>query len=195
MTMLILGLILFLGAHLARVIAPEFRVRMIGRLGEWGWKGLYSAVSLAGFVLLVAGYASARWSSPVLWGPPPPFLRMAVTLLMLPVLVVFLSAYLPGRLRAWIRHPMTFATVAWAALHLLVNGRVADLLLFGAFFAWAHVVLIAAFRRPHAPPAKAPSLVWDGVALVAGAAVWWWLIFGHGHALLFTMPVMTLPPP
>lgn len=195
MAMLIVGLILFLGAHLSRVIAADFRARMIGRFGELGWKILYSVVSLAGFILLVAGYASARWTSPMLWGPPPPFLRMAVSLLMLPVLVVFLSAYLPGRLRAWIRHPMTFATVAWAALHLLVNGRVADVLLFGAFFAWAHIVLIAAFRRPHAPPTKAPSLAWDGVALAAGGAVWWWLIFGYGHALLFTMPVMTLPHP
>jgi uncharacterized membrane protein len=195
MTMMVVGLILFLGTHLLRVVAPDFRAGMIARLGEPGWKAAYSVVSLVGFVMLVVGYGSARWTSTILWGPPPPLLRMAVTLLMLPVLVVFLSAYLPGKLRAWIRHPMTVATAAWAVLHLLVNGRVADVLLFGGFFVWAHIVLIAAFRRPVVAPRRAPSLAWDAVALVAGAAAWWWLIFGGGHVLLFTMPVMTMPHP
>lgn len=195
MTLFIAGLLVFFGTHLVRVIAPDFRSAMIERLGVWGWKGLYSVVALAGFVMLVAGYGSVRWTSTILWGPPPGWLRMAVALLMLPVLVVFFSRFVPGKLRAWIRHPMTFAVVAWAVLHLLVNGRVADVLLFGGFFAWAHIVLISAFRRPAVAPRKAPSLAWDGVALLVGAGAWWWLVFGNGHVLLFTMPVMTMPHP
>jgi uncharacterized membrane protein len=104
--------------------------------------------------------------------------------------VVFLSAYLPGHIRATLRHPMIIATVIWAALHLLVNGRIADLLLFGGFLVWGHVVMIASFRRPRMAPTKAPSLLWDGVAVAAGIGAWWWLAFGGGHVLLFRVPVM-----
>jgi uncharacterized membrane protein len=190
MTMMIAGMILFFGIHLLRVIAPGAREVMYWKLGPWPWKGLYSVVSLAGFVLLVAGYASIRWTSPVLWGPPPSGLRMAVALGMLPALVVFIATYLPGRIRVTLRHPMILATAAWAALHLLVNGRVADLLLFGGFLAWALVLAVDSYRRPWQPPARPPSLVWDGVAVIAGVAAWWWLSFGGGHVMLFRMPVM-----
>lgn len=190
MTMLMLGLVVFFGAHLVRVAAPAYRERMIARLGLLPWKAVYSVVSLAGFLLILIGYGEVRWASPVLWGPAPGWVRMAVGLAMLPVLVVFLSAYLPGRLRAALRHPMMLATVAWAALHLLVNGRVADLVLFGGFLAWSLVVLFDSYRRPWRAPARAPSLLWDGVAFAAGGAAWWWLAFGGGHALLFRIPVM-----
>lgn len=190
MTMLIAGMALFFGVHLVRVAAPGFRAAMIARLGPWGWKGLYSIVALAGFVLLVAGYSSVRWTSPLLWAPPPGWARMAIGLLMLPVLAVFVAAFLPGRIRATLRHPMMIATAAWAGLHLLANGRVADLLLFGGFLVWSLVVVGALFRRPWQPRARAPSLVWDGAAFAAGVAAWWWLAFGGGHVLLFRMPVM-----
>jgi uncharacterized membrane protein len=190
MTMLIAGMVLFFGTHLVRVFAPDFRASMRARLGPLGWKGVYSIAAIAGFVLMIMGYAAIRWSSPMLWGPAPGWLRMIVGLAMLPVLVVFLAAYLPGRIRATLRHPMVIATVIWAALHLLVNGRIADLLLFGGFFAWGHIVMIASFRRPRTAPARAPSLLWDGVAVAAGVGAWWWLAFGAGHALLFGVPVM-----
>jgi uncharacterized membrane protein len=190
MTMLIAGMVLFFGTHLLRVIAPDFREGMVARLGPWPWKGVYAVVALAGFVLLVHGYAAIRWTSPLLWGPSPGWLRMAVGLAMLPVLVTLVAAFLPGRIRATLRHPMMLATSIWAALHLLVNGRLADLLLFGGFFAWSLVVASASFRRPWQPPARAPSLIWDGVAVAAGLAAWWWLTFGGGHAMLFTVPAM-----
>lgn len=190
MALLIAGMLLFFWTHLLRVVAPEHRDAMIIRLGPTGWRIGYSLVAIAGFVMLVVGYASVRWGSPMLWAPPPGWVRMAVGLAMLPVLVVFLAAYLPGRIRATLRHPMMIATSVWAALHLLVNGRVADLLLFGGFLAWALVVLVASFRRPWTPPARAPSLLWDGVAIAAGTGAWWWLAFGGGHLLLFRMPVM-----
>lgn len=190
MTMLILGMLVFCGVHLLRVAAPGYRERMIARLGPAGWKGAYALASLAGFALIVIGYAGTRWSSPVLWGPSLGGLRMAVGLAMLPVLVVFISAYLPGRLRAALRHPMMLATAVWAALHLLVNGRVADLVLFGGFLAWALVVLADSYRRPWKAPAQKPSLLWDVAAIVLGGVAWWWLAFGSGHALLFGIPVM-----
>lgn len=192
MAMLLVGMGIFLGIHLMRVIAPEFRAAMMTRLGPWGWKGVYSVVALVGFVLVVLGYADARLTSPQLWATDPPWARMAVALLMLPALILFISAYLPGKLRATFKHPMLIATVLWAGLHLAVNGRLADLLLFGGFLAWALVVLFAATnRRPAvAPTVKSPALAWDGVAVAVGGFAWWWFAFGGGHLLLFGMPVM-----
>jgi uncharacterized membrane protein len=190
MALFIAGLVLFLWTHLLRVVAPAQREVMIARLGPVGWRIGYSVVAFAGFLMMIVGYASIRWSSPMLWSPPPGWVRMAVGLVMLPVLVVFIAAYVPGRIRAALRHPMMIATSIWAALHLLVNGRVADLLLFGSFLAWALIVVVASFRRPWTTPAKPPSLLWDGVAIVAGLGAWWWLAFGNGHLLLFGVPVM-----
>ena len=190
MILLVAGMAVFLGMHLVRVVAPGFRAAMIDRLGPLGWRGVYSLVSLAGFAALLLGYANVRWDSPVLWGPAPGWLHMAVGLLMLPVLAALFAAFLPGRIRATLRHPMLLATAAWAAMHLAVNGRLADLLLFGGFLAWSLVVVLAAFRRPWTPPARTPSLAWDAAALVAGVAAWWWLAFAGGHALLFRVPVM-----
>jgi uncharacterized membrane protein len=191
MILLVTGLVLFLGIHLVRVVAPGWREAMIARMGTLGWKGLYAGIALLGFVMLVAGYASARWTSPLLWGPPPGWLRMAVALVMIPALVLLFATYLPGRIRATLRHPMLIATSAWAAMHLLANGRVADVLLFGSFLAWSLVVMAASLRRPWSPPpTRSPALLWDGAAVAAGLAAWWWLGFGGGHILLFTMPVM-----
>jgi uncharacterized membrane protein len=190
MTLLIAGMVVFFGMHLVRVLAPGLRDAGIARFGALGWKAVYSVVSLAGFALLLYGYAATRWSSPQLWAPAPAWIRMAVALAMLPVLVVFVAAYVPGKMRAAFRHPMVLATAAWAALHLLVNGRLADLLLFGGFLAWALLLAVASFRRPPAVAVKSPALAWDAVAIVAGTAAWWWLAFGGGHILLFGMPVI-----
>jgi uncharacterized membrane protein len=187
MTMLIAGLLLFLGGHLLRVVAPDFRAGMIARLGPWGWKAAYSLPALAGFVLLVLGYDAARWTSPVLWDSPP-WTRMVATLVMAPVLVVFVSAYLPGKIRESLRHPMLLATIAWAAVHLLANGRVADLVLFGSFLAWALVVTLAAWRRPQPAPAGPNAALFDLVAVLVGVAAWMLLIRG-GHVWLVGMPV------
>ena len=83
MALLVLGLVLFLGAHSVRIVAEPWRTRMVERLGEKAWKGLYSVVSIAGFVLLVWGYGLARQQPVVLWNPPPVGLRHAVSLLTL----------------------------------------------------------------------------------------------------------------
>lgn len=191
MTMFIAGLLVFLGTHLLRVLAPDFRQAMIARLGILGWKAVYSVIALAGFVALVLGYAEIRLGSSLLWGPPAPWMRMATGLLMLPALVVFVAAYLPGKIRASLRHPMLIATAVWAVSHLAVNGRLADLALFGSFLGWSLVVLADSFRRPVPTPArKTPSLLWDGVAIAVGGGAWWWLAFGGGHLLLFGVPVM-----
>lgn len=187
MTLLILGLLLFLGGHLVRVVAPAFRERMMDRMGTWGWKAVYSVPSIVGFVLLIIGYDQVRWTSPVLWESPQ-WTRMVATLVMAPALVIFLSAYLPGKIRDGLRHPMLIAVVLWAVVHLLANGRVADLILFGSFLAWSLVVLAASWRRPWQPKAGPNGPVFDLVAVLVGIAAWMLLIRG-GHAVLFGMPV------
>jgi len=192
MTMLIVGLAIFFGVHLVRVVAPDYRTAMMNRMGTWGWKGVYALVALVGFVIMVMGYAEIRFTSPQLWAMDAPMVRMAVSLLMLPALVLLVATYVPGKLRTKVKHPMLIATVVWAASHLLVNGRLADLLLFGSFLLWSLVVLYdaSARRPPVAPTVKSPALAWDGVALAVGGFAWWWLAFGGGHLLLFGMPVM-----
>ena len=136
MSLLILGLVLFLGVHSVSIVARPWRDGMVARLGEGPWKGLYSLVSLAGFVLIVYGYGLARQSPMVLYTPPLA-LRHGAMLLMLPVFVLLLAAYLPGRLQRAAKHPMLAATKFWALAHLLANGTLADVLLFGGFLAWA----------------------------------------------------------
>jgi uncharacterized membrane protein len=190
MTLLVAGLVLFFATHLLRVVAPEFRERMVARWGRLRWQAVYAVLALVGFLMLVSGYGSVRWTSPLLWGPPPAWTKMLAGLVMAPALVLLVAAYLPGRIRATVRHPMMIATLAWAATHLLAKSRVADLLLFGGFLAWALVVTVASFRRPWTRPKRSPSLLWDGAAAATGLALWWWLVFAGGHLRLFGMPAM-----
>lgn len=187
MTLLILGLLLFFGVHLVRVVAPDFRQSMMDRMGVWGWKAVYSVPAIVGFVLLIIGYDQVRWTSAVLWQSPP-WTRMVATLMMAPALVLLVAAYLPGKIRDGLRHPMLIAVVLWAVVHLLANGRVADVILFGSFLAWSLVVLASAWRRPWQPKAGPNGPVFDLVAVLVGVALWMALIRG-GHALLFGMPV------
>jgi uncharacterized membrane protein len=147
MTLLILGLILFLGMHSVRVFADDWRSAQIGRVGQQAWKGIYSVLSLAGFVLLVWGYGEARSAPLVLWTPPAG-LRHAASLLTLVAFVLLAAAYVPGtRIKRAVGHPMVAGTKAWALAHLLSNGTLADVLLFGGFLAWAVLLFIASRKR------------------------------------------------
>jgi uncharacterized membrane protein len=172
MIKLIAGLVIFLGVHSIRIFAPQWRERMIARIGAGPWKAIYSLASLAGFLLIVGGYAAARLE-PVLLYNPPVWMRHLVALLMLPVFPLLLAAYLPGRIKAAVKHPMLTATKAWALSHLLVNGMLADVLLFGGFLAWAVLDRISAGKRPQAAVrAVPPPIRNDVIAVVAGLALY-----------------------
>src|SRR3974390_2202084 len=125
--MLITGLVLFLGIHSIRIVAPGVRDRLLARLGEWPWKGLYSIIALAGFGLLIAGFGAAR-ATPVFLYTPPAWLHGVAIVLLIPVFPMLLAAYLPGRIQARLHHPMLVATKTWALAHLVANGRLADAL-------------------------------------------------------------------
>lgn len=174
MTLLVLGLVLFLGIHSTRIFAEGGRTAMIGRLGAGGWKGLYTVLSLAGFALLVYGYGLARAAPVDLWSPPV-WTRHAAALLTLPAFVLFAAAYVPGtRMKAALGHPMVMGVKAWALAHLLSNGRLADVLLFGGFLLWAVLCSRAARARDRRNGTTYPAagIVRDIVAVVIGVVLW-----------------------
>jgi uncharacterized membrane protein len=174
MSLLIAGLLLFLGIHSVAIFAPGLRAGAVERLGLWPWKGVYSLVAIAGFALLVIGYGQARMQAPVWLYQPPAGLRHLSMLLMLPVFPLLLAAYLPGRIQRAAKHPMLVATKLWALAHLLVNGGLHDVLLFGGFLAWAVADRISVKRRANVvPPPGAPATAWnDAIAVVAGLALY-----------------------
>lgn len=176
MLLLILGLVLFLGVHSVSIVSPDGRHRLVKQLGEGPWKGLYSLVSLAGFVLIVIGYGAAR-EAPVLLYTSPNGFRHLAAVLMLPVFVLLLAAYLPGRIQRAAKHPMLLAVKLWALAHLLANGTLADVLLFGGFLAWAVIDRISVKKRAAAGllrpgPVLPGSKANDAIALVGGLAIY-----------------------
>ncbi|MGQ3001934.1 MAG: NnrU family protein [Hydrogenophaga sp.] len=188
MTWLIIGLVLFLGVHSVSIVSPQGRDALAGRMGEGGYKGAYALVSFVGLALIVWGYGLAR-QAPVLLYTPPTGLRHLALLLMLPVFVLLFAAYLPGRIQRVAKHPMLLAVKCWALAHLLANGTLADVLLFGGFLAWAVADRISVKRRAAAgllrsPPALPGSMANDAIALVGGLVVYLLFVF-WAHAWLF----------
>lgn len=173
MTLLILGLLIFLGVHSTSIFAPGWRTAQIKRRGDAAWKGVYALVSLAGFALLIYGYGVAR-QLPVVLYTPPTFTRHIALLLMLPVFPLLFAAYLPGRIKAAAKHPMLLAVKLWALAHLLANGTLHDVILFGAFLVWAVADRISVKRRAVARtvPGAPPSSMNDLIAVVGGLATY-----------------------
>lgn len=175
MTLLILGLLVFLGAHSIHMIAPGLREAGIDKLGTWGWKGVFAVVSIAGFVFLVMGYGEARMNPTWLWHSPT-WMSHLVALLMIPAMILLVAAYVPGtHMRARMGHPMLLATKIWALAHLLANGGVHDVVLFGAFLAWAVAAFIVNRKRDRAAGETYPAV---GVSRDITAAVLGLVLYG-----------------
>jgi uncharacterized membrane protein len=185
MSLLIAGLGLFLGVHSVAFVSPGLRARAIHQMGEPAWKGLYALVSLIGFVSICYGFGMARQAPVVLYSPPT-WLRHLALIVMLPVFPLLIAAYLPGRIKTAAKHPMLIAVKCWAFAHLLSNGLLADVLLFGGFLGWAVVDRISLKRRS-APQVlrTAPPGPWnDAIAVVLGLAIYA-LLIGWAHVRLF----------
>jgi uncharacterized membrane protein len=177
MPILILGLVLFLGAHSVHMLAPGFRDRVVARIGLWPWKGLYSLVSVIGFVLIVIGFGMAR-AQPQLLYAPPLWLRHLNALFTLVAFVLVAAAYVPrNHLKAKIGHPMLAGVKLWALGHLLATGFLHDVVLFGAFLAWAVADFAVSRRRDRAAGVVYPAGAAMGDVLVAVAGVAAWAIF------------------
>ncbi len=180
MVWLILGLVLFLGAHSVRVFAEGWRTTTRARLGENAYKGLYSVVSVLGFGLIIWGFGQARQQPVLLWVPPVGMRHLA-SLLTLLAFVMLAGAYVPGNaIKAKLHHPMVLGVKTWALAHLLANGMLAHVVLFGAFLLWAVLNFRAARQRDRAgqvvyPAGRAvPTVITVvlGVLLWAGFAFW-----------------------
>lgn len=184
MALLLLGLLLFLGAHSVQIFAPGSRDALIARFGEGGYKGLYSVVAAIGLVLIVVGYGAAR-EAPVILYDPPTATRHIALLLMLPVFPLLLAAYLPGRIKAAAKHPMLLAVKVWALAHLLANGTLADLLLFAGFLAWAVLDRISVKRRPRGAAVGAPAGRFNDAIAVGGGLLLYAAFVGGLHRALF----------
>ena len=190
MTHLIAGLVLFLGIHSVAIAAPGLRAAAVARLGLNGWKGLYSLIAIAGFVLICIGYGEARITNPVWLYQPAKGLRHLALLLMLPVFPLLLAVYLPGRIRTATKHPMLLATKLWALAHLLANGGLHDVLLFGGFLAWAVADRISVKRRAVVtPPPSAPASRWNDLVVVLGGLVLYALFIGGLHKMLIGVSI------
>ena len=186
MSLLVLGLVLFLAGHSLRVVSPAWRDQQIQRVGAQRFKLLFSLYALATFVLIVVGYGQARQAPVALWVPIPGMAHLAVTL-MLVALVMMVSAFLPrSAIAVKLRHPTTLSVKVWSLAHLLANHTLADVLLFGSFLLWSVLVFRAARQRErlNPPAAVAVSTQATVMALVGGVLVWALLLMG-GHRALF----------
>ena len=185
MTLFVAGLLVFFGIHSISIVAPGWRDAQAARMGENGWKGLYALVSIASLVALIYGYGIAR-QTPVMVYAAPMALRHLALLLMLPVFPLLIAAYLPGRIKRLARNPMLLAVILWAVSHLLANGTLNDLLLFGAFLVWAVADLISVSRRPnvHPVPSAPASAMNDVIVVVAGLGLYAFvLLWAHARVV------------
>jgi uncharacterized membrane protein len=186
MLLLILGLILFLAPHSLRIVAEDWRGRQIAAFGEGAWKVVISLVSLVGLVLIVWGYGLVRADPVILWVPPVWTRHLAIPLVAIAFILVAAAYVPPGRIKAAVGHPMVLGVKVWALAHLIANGTLADLVLFGAILVWAIVDYAGSRRRDRAAgrvhlagPARN-----DGIAVAVGLAIWAAFLFGL-HQWLF----------
>jgi uncharacterized membrane protein len=199
MDMLIAGLVIFLGIHALRVWGEGVRRALLLRLGSMGFKGVYSIVSLAGLYLLIVGYGQARLEPVPLWTPPPGVGHATAALMWVSMVMLAASQIPRNGIKARLRHPMVLGVKVWALSHILANGTLHDLLLFGGFLVWAVLSFRAARQRDRAaleagditesPPTSAAATVG---ALLAGTAVWAALIMAGHLWLIGVAPIAAM---
>jgi uncharacterized membrane protein len=183
MPLLVLGLVLFLGIHSVRIVADDWRTARIAKSGERSWKLVFTIVALLGFALIVFGYGQARQATPLLYSPPA-WTKHVASLLTLLSFILIAAAYVKGtRIKARVGHPMILGVKVWAFSHLIANGTLADVVLFGSFLAWAVLDYIASRRRDREAGTVYPigPISRDMIAIGAGGLAW--VVFGfflHG---------------
>jgi uncharacterized membrane protein len=187
MLMLLVGLALFLLTHLFSALAPQGRLNLITRLGTGGYRIAFSLISLLGFVLIVYGFSSARAHSLVIWEPSAALKWLARGLMLL-ALIVLASSVGRSHLKHRIKHPQLTAVKTWSLAHLLANGLMVDILLFGTFLAWAVFTRITLKRRVISTSLAAatwqPLFLHDLIAVAVGVCAYAFFLLG-GHVYLF----------
>lgn len=185
MLLLLLGIVIFLGIHLVPT-ATDLRAGIAARFGEGAYKVGFSLVSLIGLVLIVYGYHKLQMTpdkNVVLWEPPAALRHVAVAL-MLPAMIFLVASLVPSRIRTALKHPMLIAIKTWALAHLLANGDLASMILFGSFLAYAVYDRISVKRRNAGSPISVlpPKPINDVIVVAAGIALYAVLLFwAHQH--------------
>lgn len=193
MLVMIIGIIIFLGIHSVRIVAPRWRLAKMEQWGEGKWKGLYSLVSVVGLALLVWGFGMARLEAPILYEPP--VWMKHITLLLMLFAFVFLGVFIakPGRIKPALKHPMLISIKTWALAHLLANGDLASLILFLSFLAWAVFDRIALKRQARAglaPAVITPGPVTNDIIAIVIGLVLYVLFIWKLHVLLIGVSPM-----
>ena len=190
MSQLIIGLLVFFAAHSVSIVNVAWRDRVAARIGLMAWQGLYALVALVGLLLIIRGYGLARQDPVLLYLPPDGFRHVAMLLLIF-VFPLLLATYIPGRIKTVTKHPMLVATKLWALGHLLANGTLADVLLFGSFLVWAVVDRISLKRRTPPPVSGLPSSRFnDALVIVLGLALSVAFLY-WGHGWLIGVPLVS----
>ncbi len=193
MAILVLGIIIFLGVHLIRVVAPGFRAGIIESRGKGTWMGIYAILSLIGLCLIIYGFGQARGETGMLYNPPV-FLRHIALLLMLFAFVFLAAGFLPaGRIAVAVKHPQILSIKTWALAHLLANGETSSVLLFGSFLAWAVILRISLKRRERAGERVLPvfkSSTNDVLAIVIGLVAYGLFVWKLHEWLIGVAPVV-----
>lgn len=191
---MILGLLLFLGTHSMRAVAPGARDAVIDKIGQKGWMALAGVLSLAGFVLIIIGFGQARlepfWLQRI-WGSPS-WTAHVTALIMLLAFISLIAAYVPkNHVKAAVGHPMILSVKIWSLGHLLANGELASVILFGSFLVWSVVAYASARKRDRIEGTARVQANWaaTGITLVAGVIVYVVFAF-YLHMLLIGRPVI-----
>lgn len=193
MTLLILGIVIFLGMHLVRVVAPGLRASVIERNGKNAWMGIYTVISLIGLGLIIYGFGEARGVTGMLYNPPV-FLKHISLLLMLLAFICLAAGFLPaGRIAVAVKHPQILSIKIWALAHLLANGETSSVLLFTSFLAWAVIMRISLKRRQRAGELVLPvfrSSTNDLLAVVIGVVAYLLFIWKLHEWLIGVAPIV-----
>jgi len=189
MPLLLLGLLLFVASHSVAIVAPGLRTSLGAKLGVNGYKLVAALIAALGLWLIIRGFGEARLEPVVLYTSPP-WMRHLVLTLMLPVFPLLAGAYLKGYIKSKLKHPMLVAVKLWAVAHLLINGRLADVVLFGTLLAWAVFDRISIKRRPgQPPPLTNPSLWQDAIAVVVGLVLYVLFVMSWHMKLIGVSPL------
>lgn len=175
MALLVLSIVLFLVLHSLRVFAPAWRERTIARMGVHAWRGVYSLLSIASLVLLIYAFSASRAVTPILYTPPMFMTHITLTLMLIAMILLMASILPAGKIAVWVKHPMVTSVKVWAFAHLLSNGELNSVLLFGGFLIWAVLVRISAKRRARAGEKVVRDFVstqYDVASVIGGIALY-----------------------
>lgn len=188
---MIIGLVAFFTIHLIPA-NPELRKSLVGRFGDGTYKLAFSVASVLALILIIAGYHKLQMmpgKNPVLWDPPAGLRHVALAL-MLPAFILLAAAYIPSRIRTMAKHPMLAAVKLWALSHLLANGDMGSVVLFGSFLIWAIYDRISVKKREALGPLgrKEGTLAGDAAAIAIGAGLYLFMLH-VGHQWLIGVPI------